>query len=122
MNRLPRSYQQLHKSPTVGDLRFSNMVAKRAYEHKDKGITFHPINFDRAVLLCDHDAGWANAPQNIDESTTRTTGSPTRRIRSVPSEKDPSRRSQGKRSGAILASPRSSAWPTRRSSMAGTPA
>ncbi|CAE7318597.1 RE2, partial [Symbiodinium sp. CCMP2456] len=59
--------QQLQKAPTVGDVRFSNLVARRAYEHKAKGVTFYPIDFDRATLLCYHDAGWANAPQNADD-------------------------------------------------------
>ena len=35
--------QQLQKNPTAGDLRFSNLTARRALEHKDKGITFYPV-------------------------------------------------------------------------------
>ncbi|CAE7621529.1 GIP [Symbiodinium sp. CCMP2592] len=59
--------QQLQKNPTAGDLRFSNLVARRAEEHKDQGVTFYPIDLDNAALLCYHDAGWANAPQDADD-------------------------------------------------------
>eukprot|EP00439_Symbiodinium_sp_Y106_P079729 s1572_g18.t1 len=59
--------QQLQKAPTVGDVRFTNTVARRASEHKDKGVVFHPIDLDQAVLLCYHDAGWANSPQNCED-------------------------------------------------------
>ena len=59
--------QQLQKCPTVGDVRFTNLVARRAYEHKKEGISFYPVDLDKAVLLCYHDAGWANAPQDEDD-------------------------------------------------------
>ncbi|CAE7724502.1 GIP [Symbiodinium sp. CCMP2592] len=65
--------QQLQKCPTVGDVRFTNLVARRAYEHKKEGVYFHPIDLDKAVLLCYHDAGWANAPQDEDDPVYQLT-------------------------------------------------
>ena len=59
--------QQCQRNPTVGDLKFTNLLVKRAFEHQDKGITFRAIDLDRAVLLCYHDAGWANCPQSQDD-------------------------------------------------------
>ena len=59
--------QQLQKEPSVGDVRFTNLVARRAREHKDEGIYLRPVNLEQAVLLCYHDAGWANAPQDPDD-------------------------------------------------------
>ncbi|CAE7221929.1 GIP [Symbiodinium sp. CCMP2592] len=59
--------QQCQKSPTVGDVRFTNQLARRAMEHKEEGLTFFPVNLDCAVLLCYHDAGWANVPQNDED-------------------------------------------------------
>ena len=55
--------QQCQKSPTVGDIKFTNQLARRAMEHKEEGLTFYPVNLQEAVLLCYHDAGWANVPQ-----------------------------------------------------------
>ena len=69
--------QQLQKNPTAGDLRFSNLTARRALEHKDKGITFYPIDLNDAVLLCYHDAGWANAPQDSEDPHYRLTAEET---------------------------------------------
>ena len=51
--------QQLQKEPTAGDIRFTNLMARRAQEHKDNGIFLRPVNLDKTVLLCYHDAGWA---------------------------------------------------------------
>ncbi|CAE7510542.1 RE1 [Symbiodinium sp. CCMP2592] len=59
--------QQCQKSPTVGDVRFTNQLARRAMEHKEEGLTFFPVDLDHAVLLCYHDAGWANVPQNDED-------------------------------------------------------
>ena len=59
--------QQLQKDPTAGDIRFTNLMARRAQEHKDNGVYLRPVNLDKAVLLCYHDAGWANAPQDPDD-------------------------------------------------------
>ncbi|CAE7838363.1 RE2 [Symbiodinium sp. CCMP2592] len=56
--------QQCQRSPLVQDIRFSNQVAKRAMEHRDEGIVLHAVPLQRAVLLCYHDAGWANVPQD----------------------------------------------------------
>ncbi|CAE7213744.1 GIP [Symbiodinium sp. CCMP2592] len=59
--------QQRQKEPCLGDIRFTNQLAKRAMEHKDEGLTFYPIDLDAAVLLCYHDAGWANVPQSQED-------------------------------------------------------
>ena len=55
--------QQRQKTPTVGDIKFTNQLARRALEHREQGLVFYPVNLDSAVLLCYHDAGWANVPQ-----------------------------------------------------------
>ncbi|OLQ03765.1 Copia protein [Symbiodinium microadriaticum] len=65
--------QQCQKSPTVGDVRFTNQLARRAMEHKEEGLTFFPVDLDKAVLLCYHDAGWANVPQSDDDPYYRLT-------------------------------------------------
>ena len=59
--------QQCQKSPCVGDIRFTNALAKRAYEHHEEGVLIRPVDLSRAVLLCYHDAGWANCPQSDDD-------------------------------------------------------
>ncbi|OLP96499.1 Copia protein [Symbiodinium microadriaticum] len=65
--------QQCQKSPTVGDIRFTNQLARRAMEHKEEGLTFFPVDFGKAVLLCYHDAGWANVPQSDEDPYYRLT-------------------------------------------------
>ena len=59
--------QQRQKEPTVGDVRFTNQLARRALEHSENGLELHPIELSNAVLLCYHDAGWANVPQNQED-------------------------------------------------------
>ena len=59
--------QQLQKDPTVGDIKFSNVLSRRARQHKEQGVRLRPVRLDDAVLLCYHDAGWANAPQDPED-------------------------------------------------------
>ena len=59
--------QQVQKSPTVRDLKFTNQLAKRALEHQAEGVRLRPVALDDAVILCYHDAGWSNAPQNHED-------------------------------------------------------
>ncbi|CAE7470136.1 RE2 [Symbiodinium sp. CCMP2592] len=59
--------QQRQKAPTVGDVKFTNQLARRAAEHREQGLVFYPVDLDSAVLLCYHDAGWANAPQSQED-------------------------------------------------------
>ena len=59
--------QQRQKAPTVGDVKFTNQLARRALEHREQGLVFYPIDLDSAVLLCYHDAGWANVPQSDED-------------------------------------------------------
>ena len=58
--------QQVQKSPSVRDLKFTNQLAKRALEHQE-GVRLRPVPLEDAVVLCDHDAGWSNAPQNHED-------------------------------------------------------
>ncbi|OLP92925.1 Copia protein [Symbiodinium microadriaticum] len=55
--------QQLQKNPTIGDLRFTNATANKATQFKDQGLTFHPIDGNRIMLIVYHDAAWANVPE-----------------------------------------------------------
>ena len=59
--------QQVQKSPTVRDVKFTNQLAKRALEHQQEGVRLRPVPLDDAVILCYHDAGWSNAPQNHED-------------------------------------------------------
>ncbi|CAE7700485.1 GIP [Symbiodinium sp. CCMP2592] len=59
--------QQRQRDPLVSDIKFTNLMAQRAYEHQKEGVRIFPIDLDRATLLCFHDAGWANAPQNQED-------------------------------------------------------
>ena len=53
--------QQLQKSPTYGDVKFTNGVSLKATEYKENGLTFHKVDDKDAVILVYHDAAWANA-------------------------------------------------------------
>ena len=60
--------QQRQKAPTVGDLRFTNALAKKAAEHRSEGVRLRPIPLDKGIFYAFHDAGWANADeQDADE-------------------------------------------------------
>ena len=54
--------QQLQKSPTIGDLRFTNATAAKAVQFKDRGLVFNPIDLRRIMVIVYHDAAWANVP------------------------------------------------------------
>ena len=53
--------QQLQKSPTIADARFTNQVSQRATLYKDRGLCFKPIERKYFGILVYHDAAWANA-------------------------------------------------------------
>ncbi|CAE7640576.1 RE2, partial [Symbiodinium sp. KB8] len=62
--------QQVQKEPTIGDVRFTNQLARRAFEHKEQGVVLHDIDLvdlQKSMLLAYHDAGWANAPQSVED-------------------------------------------------------
>ncbi|CAE7216898.1 RE2 [Symbiodinium sp. CCMP2592] len=59
--------QQRQREPLVADIKFTNLMAQRAYEHQKEGVRIFPIDLNRATLLCFHDAGWANASQNQED-------------------------------------------------------
>ncbi|CAE7480578.1 GIP [Symbiodinium sp. CCMP2592] len=59
--------QQCQRDPCVGDIRFTNLLAQRALEHQQEGVYIYPVDFEKAILLCYHDAGWANCPQDQDD-------------------------------------------------------
>ncbi|CAE7204839.1 RE1 [Symbiodinium microadriaticum] len=65
--------QQRQKEPTAGDIRFTNQLARRAMDLKENGLVFHYVDLDSAALLCYHDAGWANVPQNQEDPYYRLT-------------------------------------------------
>ncbi|CAE7241874.1 GIP [Symbiodinium sp. KB8] len=56
--------QQLQAKPSIGDLRFSNLMARRALQHKDEGILLARVPLDEIVFTVFHDAGWSNAPDS----------------------------------------------------------
>ena len=53
--------QQLQKQPTFADLKFTNLVSKKAYDHREEGLRFKPIPADELIVIIYRDAGWANA-------------------------------------------------------------
>ena len=59
--------QQLQREPTVGDVRFTNLLSRRATQYKGCGVRLTPVDLDACVLLAYHDAAWANAPQDPDD-------------------------------------------------------
>ena len=56
--------QQLQAKPNIGDLRFSNLMARRALLHKDEGILLAKVPLNEIVFTVFHDAGWSNAPDS----------------------------------------------------------
>ena len=61
--------QQLQKGPTIGDVKFTNLISTRAVMFKDEGLRFRPIPDQTFGILTYHDAAWANAleAENEDE-------------------------------------------------------
>ena len=59
--------QQLQSSPSVSDLRFTNQIARRAWDHRDKRIWLRPLNFSQLEFLVHHDAAWGNAKLSGEE-------------------------------------------------------
>ena len=59
--------QQLQREPSVSDIRFTNQIARRALEHKDKGIWLRPLDLSKLEYLVYHDAAWANAKLGGEE-------------------------------------------------------
>ena len=53
--------QQLQKNPSVADLKFTNQIARRAWDHRDKGIWLRPLKLESLEFLVYHDSAWANA-------------------------------------------------------------
>ena len=56
--------QQLQSAPSVGDLRFTNQLARWALQCKDEGIMLRRIDLSNLLVVVYHDAGWANAPDD----------------------------------------------------------
>ncbi|CAE7251490.1 unnamed protein product [Symbiodinium sp. KB8] len=52
--------QQLQKTPTVEDIKFSNKIAKRAWEHREKGVWLRPLDLSSLEYLVYHDSARAN--------------------------------------------------------------
>ena len=53
--------QQVQKQPTISDLKFTNLISKKAYDHREEGLRFRPIDEADLLVAVYHDAGWANA-------------------------------------------------------------
>ncbi|CAE7529744.1 GIP [Symbiodinium sp. CCMP2592] len=53
--------QQCQKAPTVEDIKFTNKIAKRAWEFRQKGIWLRPLDLSKLEFLVYHDSAWANA-------------------------------------------------------------
>jgi hypothetical protein len=54
--------QQAQKLPTVADLKFTKLLARRAYELREEGLLLRPFDLSQAAFYIFHDAAWANAP------------------------------------------------------------
>ena len=61
--------QQLQKSPTYADIKFTNLTAAKAVQYKDYGLEFKAIPPDRMMVAVFHDAAWANVPEPDPEET-----------------------------------------------------
>ena len=59
--------QQLQKTPSVSDLKFTNTLARRAHEHRSEGLLLRPVPIDDLAFYVFHDAAWANAPSAEEE-------------------------------------------------------
>ena len=55
--------QQLQKSPTHGDIKFTNQTAHKAIQFKQRGLKYKSIPPDRMMIVIYHDAAWANVPE-----------------------------------------------------------
>ena len=53
--------QQLQKSPLVEDIKFTNQLARRAWEHREQGIWLRPLDLNSLEYIVFHDSAWANA-------------------------------------------------------------
>ena len=53
--------QQLQKNPLIEDIKFTNQLAKRAWEHRCEGIWLRPLDLDSLEYMVFHDSAWANA-------------------------------------------------------------
>ena len=61
--------QQLQQRPCYGDLKFTNSVANKAHDYKGNGLRFKAIDESRMMIMCYHDAAWANVPEPDNEET-----------------------------------------------------
>ncbi|CAE6922017.1 RE2 [Symbiodinium sp. CCMP2592] len=59
--------QQLQREPTIGDVRFTNSLSRKAKQYRTCGVHLTPVDLENCVLLTYHDAAWANAPQDPDD-------------------------------------------------------
>ena len=61
--------QQLQKSPTYGDLKFTNGIATKAYQFRDRGLEFRGIPKGNLMIVVYHDAAWANVREQDPEES-----------------------------------------------------
>ena len=59
--------QQLQANPTVEDVKFTNLLARRALQHGQEAIVLRKINLQELIVAVFHDAGWANVPDRNDD-------------------------------------------------------
>ncbi|CAE7769429.1 RE1 [Symbiodinium sp. CCMP2592] len=65
--------QQLQRAPSTEDVRFVNRLTAKAKEHREHGVYLRKVDANDAVFIAYHDAGWANADLEEDESDFRLT-------------------------------------------------
>ncbi|CAE7356680.1 GIP [Symbiodinium sp. CCMP2592] len=65
--------QQLQRAPSTEDVRFVNRLTAKAKEHREHGVYLRRVDANDAVFIAYHDAGWANADLEEDESDFRLT-------------------------------------------------
>ncbi|CAE7658216.1 RE1 [Symbiodinium sp. CCMP2456] len=65
--------QQRQRAPTVGDLRFTNALTKKATEHRSEGVRLRPIPLEKGIFYAFHDSGWANADEQDPEDDFKLT-------------------------------------------------
>eukprot|EP00439_Symbiodinium_sp_Y106_P004950 s1915_g1.t1 len=62
--------QQLQKNPLIEDIKFTNQLAKRAWEHRGEGIWLRPLDLGSLEYIVFHDSAWANALLDGEEGFT----------------------------------------------------
>ena len=59
--------QQLQASPTIEDIKFTNLLARRALQYGQEAIELKKLDLNKLLVMVYHDAGWSNAPDNNED-------------------------------------------------------